>query len=52
MRRIVEEETQAGSIGFRPNLGLPQRVSGAIDIHDVLHLQKLKQELFDDVYDF
>ena len=50
LRRILEEEDDF--IGYRPNLGLPQKVSGAVGIKDVLHLAKLKQEFFTEVEDF
>ena len=50
LRRILEEEDDF--IGYRPNLGLPQKVNGAVSIKDVLHLAKLKQEFFTEVDDF
>lgn len=50
LRRILEEEDDF--VGYRPNLGLPQKVSGAVQVQDVLHIAKLKQEFFTEVEDF
>ena len=50
LRRILEESDDF--MGYRPNLGLPERVTGAVNLQDVLHLAKLKQEFFTEVEDF
>jgi len=51
LRRIVEEDVN-DCLGYRPNIGMPTRVTGAIGRADIMQLQKLKQELFDEVKDF
>ena len=44
LRRCLKEDD--GDPSFRPNLGLPGRVTGAINQEDVMKLQKIKQDIF------
>ena len=44
LRRCLKEDDEDPS--FRPNLGLPGRVTGAINQEDVMKLQKIKQDIF------
>lgn len=52
LRHILEEEANGDKEAkIRPNLKLPRRVTGAIQLEDVLRLQCLKQEIFSDFKD-
>lgn len=47
LKRIIEEE--AGRVAdFRPKIGLPARVTGALDKQDIIRLQELKQEFLNE----
>ena len=48
LKKQVNQMVDEKEDGFSPNIGIPQRVTGAIKLDDVLRLQHLKQELFEE----